>query len=465
MLNRKKVIKKLLQSCNSTYGNRVINMVFTISLLFLAAGCETYTSSPQTNSTSHQSQNTGSRSELLNKLQQSSKYRSEGDLEKSSAILEETDGMIDDFEKKASTRLGQETLSAFTNPANITYEGWSNERIMVDTYLALDSLMTGNPDRARVWLNKAYQRQRDAVERNSKVLESAQSNVETSEITSYYEENLSKLTPLADYVNPFTSYLRGLFFMYYGEDNSDLETSRKALEQSYAFSKDNKCVKQDLELIEKMLNGKVALSNMTYVIFESGKGPYLAEKRIKLILNGEEAIPVFQNGDGQNNKLKVSSGDINENSQIIANMDDIFGAAFGSERKKIQARAGASAGVKEATSSAAGTVAGIAASQALSQVPGGGLFGSLVGGAIAGAATKAIVSEVQNTYNVADTRSWTSLPATFQICKIATPKDKILQISETNGNLKKTVELPGGGINLVYVQTPPTGSVMNVWSV
>ena len=445
--------------------HKLLILSLVASMLQLT-GCSTYTSSSNAGSTTQQSQNMGSRSELLTKMQESSKYRKEGDLEKSSEVLEQADVMIDDFEKKASTRLGQETLSAFTNPANITYEGWSNERIMVDTYLALDSLMTGEFDRARVWLNKAYQRQRDAVERNSKVLESAQNNIETSEITSYYAENLSKLTPLADYVNPFTSYLRGVFFMYYGEDSSDLEVARKALEQSYAFAKENKYVKQDLEQIEKMVSGnKTTLSNMTYVIFESGKGPYLVEKRIKLLLNGEEAIPVFQSGDGLNNRLKVTAGNVSEDSQILANMDDIFGAAFQSERKKIQARAGASAGVKEATSSAAGTIAGIAASQALSQVPGGGLVGSLVGGAIAGAATKAVVSEVQNTYNVADTRSWTSLPATFQLCKISTPQDKILQIADAGGSEPKTVELPDNGINLVYVQSSSKGSPMNVWTV
>src|SRR5437899_9110857 len=100
---------------------------------------------------------------------------------------------------------------------------------MLDTYKALDYLALGEIDKARPEIIHAYQRQQDAVEENKKRIEKVQSEAashtnsvaiqkaqDDSKFQSAFQTNytiLDNLKPYADYVNPFTVYLDGLYFM------------------------------------------------------------------------------------------------------------------------------------------------------------------------------------------------------------------------------------------------------------
>ena len=406
------------------------------------------------------------RDALVWKLEEASALRTANYLKESTKALEEADAMISEFEEKADTRLGQETISAFTNPANITYEGWTSEHIMVSTYLALNSIIAGETDKARVYLNKAYQRQRDAVEKNAKRIEKEQEEIAkqenassaisdagvSSKVSGLYG-GLDKLAPIGDYVNPFTSYLRGLFFMYNAADSSDLETAVKSLQQTSAFAKDNTYVQKDLETAEKLANGGSLQQSVTYVIFENGQGPYLEQVRVDLplpisggIYPANVAFPVFKTYGNQNNRLKAATENGSAETQLISSMDDVFGADFNSEKNRITSRIIAGVVIKQAAS--------IAANQALDQT--GNAFAK-IGGGLA-------LSAAQTALNVADTRSWTLLPGNFQVCCIPTPENKTLKITESSGKQSETVQLSDDGINLVYVQSVAPGLKMNVWT-
>jgi len=62
--------------------------------------------------------------------------------------------------------------------------------------------------------------------------------------------DLNNLKAYANYVNPFTVYLDGLYFMADAMDGSDLERARKSFERVVGFDPGNDYVKQDLATVD-----------------------------------------------------------------------------------------------------------------------------------------------------------------------------------------------------------------------
>ena len=159
---------------------------------------------------------------------------------------------------------------------------------MLNTYEALNYLALGEPDKARPELIRAYERQQDAVEENKKRIEKIQDEAASdtnsvaiekaqqdpkfqSAIQSNYTY-LDNLKAYADYVNPFTVYLDGLYFMANATDASDLERAHKSFERVQGFIGNNDYIKQDLGAVDALMNGK-PLAPTTYIIFETGCAP------------------------------------------------------------------------------------------------------------------------------------------------------------------------------------------------
>ena len=402
---------------------------------------------------------------LIWRLEEASALRVNNRLEDSTHSFEIADQMIRDFEdNSASFHLGQETLSAFSNPANITYEGWMTDRIMVSTYLGVHNIIQGNDEAARIHLNKAYLRQRDAVTKNAKQIEQEQEELRhnsqsgkavsdrqvNSQVNSLYSD-LRKLEPIADYVNPFTSYIRGLFFLYYATDSGDLDIALKSLQQAAAFAPGNSYVKQDLALAESFAAGEGTLPDVTYIIFESGSAPWLEQQRIDLYLPIDRGIysfnvafPVFMPQYGVN-VLQVRTGSEVLQTQMLADMNRIFGTEFMRELPRIAARTIATVVLRQAAS--------IAANQALRNS--GNDTAQILGGLA--------ILAAQVSVNIADTRSWTLLPQNFQICRIPTPENG--RVTLVDGRQHAVVDLPyGPGPNLVFVKSPGHGTRMIIWS-
>jgi hypothetical protein len=156
---------------------------------------------------------------------------------------------------------------------------------MLNTYKALNYLQLGEPDKARVELIRAYQRQQDAVTDNQRRIEKVQGEAAQSKDKATMDKaeadpkfksqmqgaytDLDNLKAYANYVNPFTVYLDGLYFMANAADASDLERAYKSLERVAGYDSDNRYVKQDLAALDGVMQGK-PLAPTTYVIFETG---------------------------------------------------------------------------------------------------------------------------------------------------------------------------------------------------
>ena len=73
------------------------------------------------------------------------------------------------------------------------------------------------------------------------------------------------------------------------------------------------------------------------------------------------------------------------------------------------------------------------------------------GGMWAGLAAGLIMGGINSATNIADTRTWNSLPKEFQYARIATPANRELTISA--GGTQKTITVEPGSVNVVYVKS------------
>ena len=63
--------------------------------------------------------------------------------------------------------------------------------------------------------------------------------------------------------------------------------------------------------------------------------------------------------------------------------------------------------------------------------------------------------------NIADERTWTTLPKEFQVARIPTPADRRLDLSTPNG-MRTSVTVGDGILNVIYVKSINTGTPLLV---
>ena len=59
----------------------------------------------------------------------------------------------------------------------------------------------------------------------------------------------------------------------------------------------------------------------------------------------------------------------------------------------------------------------------------------------------------QAAVNIADERTWTTLPKQFQVCRIPTPSDRKIELETPGGGQRIPVTIEDGAINIVYVKS------------
>ncbi len=97
-------------------------------------------------------------------------------------------------------------------------------------------------------------------------------NVNNPEIGKIIKEkysNLYKFKAYPDFINPFTTYMAGLFFMSEG----DYSKAATLLKETYGMVEENPIVAADFASVEKILDGQKTNNHFTWIIFENGLGP------------------------------------------------------------------------------------------------------------------------------------------------------------------------------------------------
>lgn len=264
-------------------------------------------------------------------------------------VFQIAEDKIDEYENKAQVSVSSEVGAAVSNQANLPYRGRSYDKIMLNTYKALNYWQIHEHDKTRVEIFRAYQRQQDAVEENKWAIEKAQEEEQTikekesiakaREDDSFQNEintiksNLENLKPYADYVNPFTVFLNGLYFLHHSEVAADWERSRKSFEQLLALSSENNYIKQELERVTDKANN-LAFHPITYIIFETGSAPIREQIRIDIPIIISKvsyvgaAFPKLAFQEDYYYNLLVNAGNEVVPTQTIASMDSIVGQAF-----------------------------------------------------------------------------------------------------------------------------------------
>jgi uncharacterized protein len=399
--------------------------------------------------------NANNKDAIIWRLEQGAVLRANGQYEDSNKAFEAAQQKIDDYAQKAKVRLGQESGALLSNQAELDYEGRAYDGIMLNTYMALNYLALGEPDKARPELIRAYQRQQDAVQDNAKRIEKVQDEAAKNKDSAAIQRaqnnpglqsqiqnastNLNSLKPYAAYVNPFTVYLDGLFFMTDAADNSDVERARKSFERVTEMAPDNRYVREDLAMVNGLINGQ-PLAPTTFVIFETGCAPVRDQVRIDIPIIVTKvsyigaAFPKLMPQGNYVPDLTVTADGKNFGTSLVSDMDSVIGLDFKNEMPIVITKTIAATVVKGVAAYAANAAAG-------QQNEWAGLL-TQIGTAIYQAAV-----------NIADERTWTTLPKQFQACHFPTPSDRKIELKTPGERQNMTVTIGDGTINLIYVKS------------
>lgn len=370
-------------------------------------------------------------------------------------------------EAGAKTEISNEGVALATNLAQLPYRGYFYDRIMLNTYQAMNYMVLGDMDAARVELNRASERQRDALTENAKRIEKAEEEarkveeVQLEDGTSYvekakedeaFQENFDSVYKAddgvalyADYVNPFTVFIDGLFFLSNPHSASDLERARKSFERVAQMSQSNQYLKEDLALVNQAAVGKQA-HNLTYVIFETGTAPFRKEIRIDIpvFLVSDEvpyvgaAFPRLAYNDDYLSHLDVEVEDSKLKTETICNMDSVVKTEFYNELPIVITKTLVAAGTKAL------------ASYAVSEATDNSIWAQVA------------TSVYQLAMNKADLRAWRSLPKEFQYSRFETPEAGLITIRNSISGESLDINLEANNINVVYVRCTGSSAPLSV---
>lgn len=454
---------------------RVFIVIFAVAML--GTGCQTYKGQTTTmasawtgNNAQQAAANFGKQADkcgagdaVIWHLEAGAAYRAVGDFQESNRHLDRAAAQIDVFDQEAKVKLAREAAATMSNQQNLPYIGRSYDKIMLHTYKALNLLALGEVDKARPEIIRAYQCQQDAVEDNKARIEKAQDEeqkdkhrdkIEKAKADPKCAEGLESVTKdiegfkfYADYVNPFTVYLDGLYFLHAGAEGADLERARKSFNRVKEIAGDNKFVQADVQIAEGA--GGQPLVPCTYVIFETGGAASRDQIRIDIpiivtsVSYVGAAFPklVFHNDHAL--ELTVRGGETEEKTIPLASMDSVIALDFKNEWPVIL--------TKTMISAVAKGVAAYAVNNAVEEKAG------FLGGLVSKIATAAYQASV----NIADTRGWTTLPKEFQVARIATPVDRKIVLS-TASCAPVEVSLVDGVVNVVCVRNINSSSPLLV---
>jgi hypothetical protein len=441
---------------------------------FLGTGCSTYKSQSQTldgywlrgdlgsaraEAAKKAKAAIGSKDCVIWHLENGAVLRAARDLAASNQSFDVAAERIRRYDEGAALKLGSESLALLTHQANLPYQGRAYDKIMLCTYKALNYLEGDDREKARVEFNRARLQQAEAVAINRARIEKEEAALAKEaqgreaarkaqvdpQVKAKLDQTYSFLNEYkaeSSYVNPAAVYLHGLFFMANAGGLADYEIAKHSFDQLEGMLAGHPCVRQDGRLLNSLMRG-LPVPAMTYVFFETGSAPVRDQIRISLplIMEGVHevpyvgaAFPTLKFCGGQVPELRVTAGQITERTMAIASMDAIIARDFRNELPRT------------ITKTMVSTLAKAAAAYAFNQSVDEKDKSARTGVAIVAAAYQAAV-------NIADTRTWTTLPKEIQICRVPTPADRKIVVATPDGAQRCEVIVSESPFNLISVRS------------
>lgn len=401
----------------------------------------------------------GESGSLLWSLQQATALQNAGDYADSIRQFDATEAWFKRFDLEADYQQWLNQVGAvLSNDAALDYRGTVYDAIMVNTYKALDFLALGNDDDARVELNRARDRQRRAGDFFAKEIQAEQSalydkensteNVDVGgavqraqQLVANQDNYLDAWRLYPDFINPFATWLDGLFLMTVGPAPGDLNQAADALKATAGMVPKNAVVRQDHDWAEQLASGTLSRSQLpdtVWVLFENGLGPVKRQVQVGLpIVIGDRhgytawagfAYPklVYRRKAAQALRVSLGAGDW-QDTTVLSNMDAVVSTEFAKRLPGVVTRAVISSITKAVLEYQLSRKAG----------PLAGLLGFAY----------------QVTTLGADTRIWSSLPKSIELAKLERNGANRLQLSWSGGP-PTTVQLPASHFVLVWVRLP-----------
>jgi hypothetical protein len=391
--------------------------------------------------------------DLLWALQAGSVARSREEYSQSNEWFDRAEAMMKDYDTSfkgldiVGTTVANETV--------LPYRGQAYDGIMVNTYKALNFMALGNDELARVEFNRALERQTRAKEHFNQEIQKLKDKMETDQnskqvdvdktlenpdlktrITDQYP-GLYDFQAYPDFVNPFSTYIAGVFFIMIGDPGKAVDL----LKESAGMVPDNRTVAEDLDRADRWLDSGTAPEPSVWVVYEKGLGPIKDEFRIDLplflvttkVYYAGIALPRLVPRPPIGAPLEVESAGTWVQTEVVSDMDRVIQTEFSKEFPAVLMRAIIATAGKA-----------VAQNALLDQGDSGA---KLVGLALA--AYSAVST-------VADVRIWTSLPKQFQVARVPMPTDGGLKV-RVGGD---TIEVPvkDGRYALVYIRMISAGS-------
>lgn len=447
----------------------VTNLLFPIFLVALAgAGCTTVRSYDDQIAPIYSSYRSGnveaaaalatsdsykkrfrSNDALLWTLETAKTLHAAGNFAESNQYFEQAEAIVADFEQRAdyNVRAGLANLTSLvTNASAIPYSGTYAEKILINTYKALNYLGLGNLEAARVEIRRAYERQRQAIEQNEAAIAAARREASSENVSAQSVldnpalQNAAPIDPAvaaayANFSNPFTTFLSGLVYL------ADQDPAQAIVDFRLLASLPlpNAFVEKELQLLRDHLDSGAPLPRRrVYVIFENGLGPYREETRVDLILPQIGytgfAFPriAFQPTSVHSLRVTLRGDEPPVHTERVASIDQIVATDFRTQMPAMALRIIASVVSKE-----------VLAKQLADELD--------IAGLLIGSLYKAVV-------NRADTRAWKTLGKEFQIAAFPYPESGSLRVSLAGANknelsTRQEVQLPDGDIILLLVRS------------
>jgi uncharacterized protein len=398
-------------------------------------------------------------------LERGALHRAAGDFQASEEAFDRADLTIEEFDWEPEVSISAEAAATLTNLATLPYRGTGYDRIMVSTYRAINMMKLGDMDTARVELNRAFERQREAIERNQRRIDAAEEEAAEARKRGFVVQGNSRPPeldalgdldiPFADlyqaqgqYVNPFTEFLQGLYLLHAGTSAADLENGRHAFERLAAMTGEhNPYVMEDVTAAENLIRGW-SPPPMTYVVFETGRAPSRDQVMIHIPVPvaGVDyvgaAFPMLVFHHNYEPYLLVDSGEGVVETRLVADMDTIIGLEFKNDLPRVAAR----------------TIM-IAAAQAAAHY---GLHQATRGDDLANLLVRFGSVVYRAAQAQADRRTWLTLPKQFQYCRVNTPAERTI-VLQTQSTGPVPVKIEPGHINVVYVKSIAAGQPLKVW--
>ncbi len=362
------------------------------------------------------------------------------------------------------------------NDAVIDYHASMTDSIMVNTYKAIDYMALGEMGNARIEFNRAIDRQRRAKETYAKMVRKVKKaikekekqekkeiakinkkasksktsqpelfmdvgkNTKNPEIKNMISKKYPALNTYAIYpnfINPFTNYLAGIFFI----TQKDYKKAATLLRETHKMLPKNKTVKSDYKFVKDILNGKKRQLHNVWIVYSNGLAPKREEFKIDIpmylisnkVLYTGIALPKMKLQNLATQNLSVfSKNKLMKTTQLLSDMDKVILTEFKYKYDDIVYRAVFGALIKTYM-------------QYEVKRRGGDLYG-LAAGFIQKALTKA------------DTRSWTNLPKEYQLAKIKMPTSKQIRLKVGAENIN--IDLKNAKNAIIFVRkTTPSAKV------